>query len=84
MGYGIKDTPWHEVIVKNNTGDERRDKTRCKHFIHLCKKEGYCSIQCFKCTGSAHCDFYEKKSTTFQLNLGNQKVTRSDIPNRLK
>ena len=62
MGYGIKDVPWYEVYLHKT--DERRDKTRCIHFYHLKKKDGFCRLYNRKCCGSAHCDEYKERTQT--------------------
>lgn len=36
MGYGIKDTPWHETYLHSD--GERRQNVRCIHFKHIKKK----------------------------------------------
>lgn len=49
-------TPWHIERMTRQEGDERRYKGRCRFYSY---EDNFCKVQMFKCTGSAHCDYYE-------------------------
>lgn len=49
-------TPWHTEQMHRSEGDERRYKGRCKYYNY---QGGRCIYRCQKCSGSAHCDYYE-------------------------
>ena len=81
MGYGIKDTPWHETYL--HLDGERRQNTRCIHFIHIKRKSGFCSIRGHRCTGSSHCECYKEKNDVHipsQQN-NNEQFYNSQPPN---
>lgn len=74
-------TPWHAERVHRADGDDRRYKGRCKFFSY--DKE-FCSKQIMRCTGSAHCDYYEAISEKEFISRQkmqqkkNSKVTEDD------
>lgn len=84
MGYGINGTPWVIIDITKDPRDERRHKTRCKYFKHLCKKEGYCSVQHFKCIGSARCDFYEEQQHDILIKSSQPKDNTFRHPKQIK
>ena len=52
-------TPWHAERVHRAEGDQRRYKGRCAHYSY---QQEFCKKFISKCTGSAHCDYYESIS----------------------
>ena len=77
MGYGIKDAPWHETYLHSD--GERRQNTRCIHFMHIKKKTGFCSIKGHHCTGSAHCECYKEKKDVHISSSQNDNEQSYDV-----